>query len=140
MGEARWEHYSHPADMGIRGFGPSKAEAFAQAGLALTAIVTDLQTVQPKRWVEISYQDQDDEFLFVAWLNAIIYQMATQQMLFSRFEVSIDNNQLQAKAWGEKINVKKHSPAVEVKAATFTDLKVKQADDGTWIAQCVVDV
>lgn len=140
MGKTRWEHYSHPADMGIRGFGPSKAEAFAQAALALTAVITDLQTVQPKRRAEISCEDQDDEFLFVAWLNAIIYQMATRQMLFSKFEVRIENNRLQAKAWGEKINVKKHSPAVEVKAATFTDLKVKQKSDGTWIVQCVVDV
>jgi tRNA nucleotidyltransferase (CCA-adding enzyme) len=140
MVETRWEHYSHPADMGIRGFGPSKAEAFAQAALALTAVITDLQTVQPKRRVEITCEDQDDEFLFVAWLNAIIYQMATRQMLFTKFEVSIENQQLRAKAWGEKIDVKKHSPAVEVKAATFTDLKVKQKSDGTWIAQCVVDV
>ncbi len=29
----RWEHLPHEADMGIRGFGATKAEAFEQAAL-----------------------------------------------------------------------------------------------------------
>jgi tRNA nucleotidyltransferase (CCA-adding enzyme) len=29
---------------------------------------------------------------------------------------------------------------VEVKGATFTELKVYQQSDKTWIAQCVIDV
>jgi len=140
MGKMGWEHYSHPADVGIRGFGPTKEQSFAQAALALTAIITDLQTVEPKKTVEITCQEQDDELLFVSWLNALIYEMATRGMLFSKFEVSIKNTQLQAKAWGEKIDIKKHSPAVEVKAATYADLKVQQNKNGNWLVQCIVDV
>ena len=140
MTNAYWEHYSHPADIGIRGFGPSKEEAFTQAALALTAIITDLKTVEPKVEVKISCQDQDDEFLFVDWLNAVIYEMATRQMLFSRFEVGVENERLSARVFGEKIDVKKHSPVVEVKAATYTDLKVGQDKNGDWVVQGVVDV
>jgi tRNA nucleotidyltransferase (CCA-adding enzyme) len=140
MTNAYWEHYSHPADIGIRGFGPSKEEAFTQAALGLTAIIADLKTVEPKVEVKISCQDQDDEFLFVDWLNAVIYEMATRQMLFSRFEVSVENERLLARVFGEKIDVKKHSPVVEVKAATYTDLKVGQDKNGDWVVQCVVDV
>ena len=140
MTNAYWEHYSHPADIGIRGFGPSKEEAFTQAALALTAIIADLKTVEPKVEVKISCQDQDDEFLFVDWLNAVIYEMATRQMLFSRFEVGVENERLSARVFGEKIDVKKHSPVVEVKAATYTDLKVGQDKNGDWVVQCVVDV
>lgn len=140
MERARWDHYPHSADMGIRGFGPSKDEAFAQAALALTAIVAELQTIEPKEPVEIDCEEPDDESLFVSWLNAIIYEMATRQMLFSKFEVRIEDGRLRARAWGEKIDVKKHSPAVEVKAATYTDLKVEQNDSGAWVVQDVVDV
>jgi len=140
MTNAYWEHYSHPADIGIRGFGPSKEEAFTQAALGLTAIIADLKTVEPKVEVKISCQDQDDEFLFVDWLNAVIYEMATRQMLFSRFEVSVENERLSARVFGEKIDVKRHSPVVEVKAATYTDLKVGQDKNGDWVVQCVVDV
>ncbi|MFB0525121.1 MAG: archease [Phycisphaerae bacterium] len=140
MSNAYWQHYSHPADMGIRGIGPTKEQAFGQAALALTAIITHLQTVQPKEAVEISCEEQDDELLFVRWLNALIYEMATRGMLFSKFEVNIANNKLGARAWGEKIDLKKHSPAVEVKAATYADLKVQQNKNGSWLVQCIVDV
>ncbi len=140
MSNAYWEHYQHPADMGIRGFGPSLAEAFEQAALALTAVITDLQTIEPKEKVEINCQEQDNELLFVGWLNALLYEMATRRMLFGRFKVKVENGQLIASAWGEPINVNKHEPVVEVKAATYGDLKVKQDKNGNWMAQCIVDV
>jgi len=38
----RWEHFPHEADIGVRGFGATPAEAFEQAALALTAAVTYL--------------------------------------------------------------------------------------------------
>jgi SHS2 domain-containing protein len=38
---ARWEHYEHDADIGVRGYGATRAQAFEQAALALTAVVTD---------------------------------------------------------------------------------------------------
>jgi SHS2 domain-containing protein len=140
MSRTYWEHYSHPADMGIRGFGATKEEAFSQAAMALTAVITDLKTVEPKEMVEINCHEQDDELLFISWLNALIYEIATRHMLFGKFNISIKDRQLRAKAWGEKINLKKHSPAVEVKAATYADLKVQQDKSGNWLAQCIVDV
>lgn len=140
MSKTCWEHYSHPADMGIRGFGPTKEEAFGQAGLALTAVIVDLQTIEPKEQIEMSCEEQDDELLFVDWLNSLLYEMATRRMLFGKFDISIENGQLQAKAWGEKIDVKKHRPSVEVKAATYADLRVEQNKNGNWLVQCIVDV
>lgn len=135
-----WEHFPHDADIGVRGRGTTKAEAFEQAALALTAVVTDLDKVESKEIVEVSCQAPDDELLFVDWLNALIYEMATRQMLFRHFEVHIEGLQLQARAWGEAVDVPRHQPAVEVKGATYTSLEVRQEQDGTWRAQCVVDV
>ena len=40
MSRAGWEHFPHDADIGVRGFGATCAEAFEQAAVALTAIVT----------------------------------------------------------------------------------------------------
>jgi len=36
--------------------------------------------------------------------------------------------------------VARHQPTVEVKGATYTELKVAQDALGQWVAQCVVDV
>lgn len=76
----------------------------------------------------------------VDWLNAVVYAMATQRMLFGRFLVQLNGSSLQAEAWGEPVDIAKHQPAVEVKGATYTELKISQAANGAWSAQCVVDV
>lgn len=137
---ARWEHFPHQADMGVRGVGPTLAAAFEQAALAMTAIVTDLAGVAPDEAVEIRCEAPDDELLLVDWLNALILEMAARHMLFSRFEVALEGQCLHATAWGEAVDRQKHQPAVEVKGATYTELKVEKSESGRWLAQCVVDV
>lgn len=140
MAQGHWEHYSHPSDVGIRGFGPTQEEAFAQAALAMTAVVADLARIEAKEPVEIVCREEDDELLFFIWLNAVLYEMATRGMLFGRFEVQVVTGGLKATAWGEKVSRDKHDPTVEVKAATYGDLKVVRDAGGDWIAQCIVDV
>jgi SHS2 domain-containing protein len=137
--EPKWEHFAHQADIGIRGIAPSKEQAFEQAALALTAVITDPASVKLQDKVNITCEATDDELLLVNWLSTLLYEMATRKMLFGRFEVFISQNRLSALAWGEKIDVRRHTPAVEIKGATYTELSVKQ-DNNIWIAQCVVDV
>ncbi|HLZ33256.1 MAG TPA: archease [Nitrospira sp.] len=138
--ETHWEHFPHEADMGVRGIGLTKEAAFEGAGLALTAVVTEPESVVATQPVSIACEAPDDELLLVDWLNALVYEMATRKMLFSRFAVRINDHSLQATAWGEPVEVARHQPAVEVKGATYTELAVKQDEQGRWIAQCVVDV
>ena len=138
--EHYWEHFEHGADIGVRGWGTTRAAAFEQAALAMTAVVTDPERVQPVEAVEIACAAPDDELLLVDWLNALIYEMATRRMLFSRFEIDIDDGALRARAWGETLRAEAHDPIVEVKGATYTNVRVEHCDDGRWIAQCVVDV
>lgn len=135
-----WEHFPHQADIGVRGIGSTKEAAFEGAGLALTAVVTDLESVAPTQSVSIACEAPDDELLLVDWLNALVYEMATRRMLFSRFAVRINDHALHATAWGEPIEVARHLPAVEVKGATYTELSVKRDEQDRWIAQCIVDV
>lgn len=135
-----WEHFHHGADIGVRGMGPTKDSAFEQAALALTAVVTDPTAVQCNQEVPIECRAPDDELLLADWLNALIYEMAARRMLFGRFEVELANGRLEARAWGELVDVPRHQPAVEVKGATFTELKVGHLSGGPWVAQCVVDV
>lgn len=125
--------------MGIRGIGRTREEAFAQAALALTAVITDPANVRAVEPVDVAVSAPDDELLLVDWLNALIYEMATRSLLFGRFEVRIDGRDLQGRAWGEPVVDERHQPAVEVKGATYTALRVAQ-EHGEWIAQCVVDV
>jgi SHS2 domain-containing protein len=135
-----WEHFSHQADIGIRGSGATLAEAFEQAAYALTAVITDPESVRTTQAIEIRCEASDPELLLVDWLNALIYEMAVRRMLFSEFRVRINDHRLQATAKGEAIDIRRHQPAVEVKGATLTELKVALNGNGHWSAQCVVDV
>ncbi len=134
-----WEHFQHDADIGVRGWGPSLASAFEQAALALTAIVTEPGGVASAEQVDIVCEAPTPEVLFVDWLNQLVFEMSTRSMLFGRFEVSLDGGQLNARAFGERVDRGRHRPAVEPKGATFTGLRVEALKDG-WVAQCIVDV
>ena len=141
---ARWEHFAHDADMGIRGLGATRDEAFEQAALAMIAVAADLAAVAALEAVSIECAAPDAELLLVDWLNGVIYEMATRRMLFRRFHVRIDEAgpgelRLRAQAWGERIDPARHGVAVEIKGATYTALRVAQ-DGGEWLAQTVVDV
>lgn len=138
--EAHWEHFPHRADIGVRGTGPSLPAAFCQVAIALTAAVTDPAAVAAQVPVKITAEADNAEDLLYDWLNALVFEMATRGMLFGRFEVAIDGGRLTATAWGEPVSVARHQPAVEVKGATYTGLRVAEAETGGWIAECVIDV
>ena len=134
-----WEHFEHKADIGVRGYGNDPAEAFEQAALAMSAIITDLSLIKPSEGIDIACEEADQELLLADWLNAVVYQMSIRMMIFSRFEVRIKDQRLVARIWGEPIDPERHQPAVEIKGATYTELAVYKTQ-GQWIAQCVVDV
>ena len=113
-----WKHFHHEADVGIVGVGATPAEAFSQAGLALTAVITDPQQVRSRDSITLECQDDQLELLFIDWLNALVYEMSTRKMLFGRFDVEIENGHLADRAWGEPVDVARHEPATEIKGAT----------------------
>ena len=137
---ARWEHFPHGADVGVRGIAATREGAFEQAALALTAIVFDPVAVTGNEAVEIVCEAPDAELLLVDWLNALVYEMATRGLLFGRFEVRLDGSRLRATAWGARIDPDSQDLGVEVKGATYTALSVERDARGAWVAQCVVDV
>ena len=134
------EHFHHQADIGVRGIGETIEEAFEEGAAALMAVMCSTEKVEAKEEVIIQCEAEETELLFADWLNSIIYEMDTRKMLFSKFEVKIDDNKLDGRMRGEKINPDKHETAVEVKAATYMMLKVEKNSGGKWIVQCVVDV
>ena len=136
---AHWEHFPHDADVGVRGVGATKAQAFEQAALALTAVVSDLQMIEAQQRIEVECEAPDDELLLADWLNSLVYEMSARKMLFSRFSVQLDGPRLRGEAWGESVDPARHHPAVEIKGATYTALRVAR-EDGEWLAQTVVDV
>ena len=137
--DPRWEHFPHGADIGIRGLGPTIDAAFEQVALALTAVLVDPSRVQTVETVDVSFEAATLDELLYDWIDAIVYEMAMRNMVFSAFGVHIDGTRLTARLFGEPVDRARHEPAIEVKSPTYTELRVVQ-EGARWVAQCVVDV
>ena len=133
-------HFSHGADIGIRAWGPTLAAAYEEAARGMISAVASLGKIDAKQKVSIACEAPDPELLLADWLNAVIYEIDTRDMLFSRFEVVLDGTRLKAALWGEPIEQTRHEAAVDLKGATYTALSVRQEENGCWVAECVVDV
>ena len=134
-----YETFDHEADIGIRGFGGTLAEAFQNAAAALYSVMVTIDRVTPREKRIIAVSAPDRELLFVEWLNALLSLSDIERMVFSKFEVAITGDSLTGTAWGEALDHKRHEAHVEIKGATYHMLKVAEAN-GRFVAQCVVDV
>jgi SHS2 domain-containing protein len=137
--QSGWEHFHHDTEIGVRGIGRNMVEAFEQAAIAITALVCDPRQVRSWREVDVSCRNEDREWLFFDWIDAIVHEMTSRQMLFSEFQVTIHENELKARLHGEPISQVRHHPAVVVKGASVSELLVRHKHD-RWTAQCVVNI
>jgi hypothetical protein len=81
-GEIRsWEHFAHE-DLGARGWEATPADAFAQAALAMTAIVTTPGAIRLASSVAITCEASSLDLLLHKRLKAIVYEMATRGEVF----------------------------------------------------------
>ena len=132
LASVAWEHFAHDADIGVRGWGATPGEAFVQAALAMTAVITDPASGQAGRHgCDRDARRRSLDLLLYRWLNALVYEMATRGLLFGAFEVSIEGTRLMGIARGEKVDRARHAPAVEVKGATLTELAVVEQRPGS---------
>src|SRR5579859_1362124 len=119
---------------------PDLDTLFAEAGSALfSALVDDLSAVEPKERQEIRLKGDDRPFLLFDWLNELLYRFEAKHWLFSRFEVQVKEDGLEAVAWGEPLDRARHELAHEVKAITYHGLRCERDGDG-WIAEVIVDI
>ncbi len=138
------ETFEHKADMGVRGIGRSREEAFAECAKAMFEVMLELESVKALEAVEVETEGNDLEGLLVEWLNELLYLKDRKEMFFSEFEVGSIGEEngkfiLKGTVKGDKIDLAKQNVKVEVKAATYSGLKVEKID-GHWAAECIVDV
>jgi len=106
------------------------------------AMVLDLNSIRKIVMKEINLEADDLEILLFNFLQEIIYYKDTENILFSDFEIELEINEkkkIKAKAYGEKLDPKRHETLVDVKAVTMHLFELKQKN-GIWYARVVLDV
>jgi SHS2 domain-containing protein len=134
-----YEYFEHQADVGIIGYGKTLEEAFVEGAKAMFQVMCEIKNVKAVKKIKIEVEGNDKETMFIEWLNDLLAKKDIEDMFFSEFEVKIDGNKLIGLAKGEKMDLDRHQVKVEVKAATYAQLKVEEVDKG-YKVQCVVDV
>jgi SHS2 domain-containing protein len=127
---SNFELIDHTADVGISAGGDTLNEAFAGAGEGLFSIMADLSKIVEKESREIVVEGPDIEGLLFNWINELLYLFEVEQMLFCRFTVGeLTDNYMRATCFGDKYDPGIHSLKLEVKSATFHQLKVDRANN-----------
>lgn len=131
---------SHTADLGLRIWGGSREELFANAARALTATMVDRRGLRRAASREISVEAPDLEALLVAWLNYLLYLYDVEGFLGRDFTITrLTPEHLSARAWGEPFDPSRHIAKTAVKAATYHRLEITRVDDG-WRATVILDL
>ncbi len=131
---------SHTADVGLRLYGESLAELFANAGRGLYWVMTDRRGIRPLITQEVEEEAPDQGALLVEWLNQLLYLFDTTGFLGKEIEVQeISSNRLRAVLKGEPFDPERHQCNTGIKAATFHNLEVEETAAG-WQATIILDI
>ena len=124
-----FEIIDHTADVGIVAYGADANQTFANAARALFSLITELDDVEEILYRDIELTAPDEESLLIEWLNQLIYLFDTENIVFKRFDVTkLNNTQLKARSYGEKVDSSKHRLKTGIKAATYHMLKIDKGN------------
>jgi SHS2 domain-containing protein len=125
----RFRFLEHTADAYVEAYGTSLEEAFENAALATTDVMTEVEKVEAKDEETFTVVAQDEFALLYSWLEEVLLEFELKGRLYSRFEVSAiektsEGLRLHAKAWGEDYDSEKHPSKVGIKAATYHQMEI----------------
>ena len=126
----------HATDAIIEITAKNLKEAFLVAADAEINLMIDQHTVKETDQREFSANGKDLHYLLFSWLEEIPFVLITQGFAIKRVEIDIQKNKdfkINAKAFGEQLDIKKHNFKVEIKAPTFHDMVIRQDNTGVYM-------
>lgn len=138
MGDPGYELLEHPADVGIRAWGPTFEEAFEQAGWGLIDLL-DVRGQGPGAPKEVRTSSDDRPGLLVDFLNELIFLHETEDVAVSGIRVlALTETTLEAEI--ETVPLHGAPQGTDVKAATYHGIRVERVPDGRVEAVVFLDV
>jgi SHS2 domain-containing protein len=127
-------------DVGIKAYGRSAAEAYANAGTGMYSLITDISGVDELETVSFEVCGDSPEGLLVAYLNELIFRFDAYGFIGRRVETrEIAGRSIRVIVHGEEFDTDRHERRLLIKAATYHNIKVAQAD-GVWEVEVVFDI
>ena len=127
----------HTADCGIRAYGATLSELFANAAAGMFSLITDLDAVKPVGEYEVRVRSKDTEALLFDFLSELLFVHETQKLLLSEFDVRVADLSVDARARGEKIEKGRHPLHLNLKAVTYHGMIV---DEERGVVEVIFDI
>ena len=130
-----YKFLDHATDAIIEVTAKDLKEAFAVAAEAEINLTLDQDKVEEKEERKFSASGKDLRYLLFSWLEEIPFVLITEGFAIKRLEFDIEENNgyvINAVAYGETLDVKKHNFKVEIKAPTFHDMEIRE-DNGVYM-------
>jgi len=127
------------ADVAFEAYGKDLNDLFANSALAMFEVIINTKQIKPKIEKKVKLKGNDLQSLMFNWLNELLIYVDSENLVFSEFDVKINEFELNAVCKGEKIESKKHEIRTAVKAATYHKMEIKKIDN-YWKARVIVDI
>jgi protein archease len=137
---AGWEHFEVEADVGVRGWGATRADAVAQVTLGVFALIVAPAEVEVRERREVRAQADGPEALLVAWIDECLYVHDIEGFVVHEVEMTVCTDTLaHGLLHGEPVDPGRHHLGTVVKGATYHQVALGRRD-GAHEAQIIVDV
>lgn len=132
-----YEEIEHTADVGIRAYGSSLEELFANAARGMFSLITDLEAVRPVGEYTVRVEADDVHALLFDFLSELLFLHQTKNVLLAEFDVRVEGTVVDARVRGESIDRGRHPLRMDVKAVTYHEMIV---DPEKGVLQVIFDI
>jgi len=141
--EPFYKFLDHTADVMFVAKAGTLKELFEQCALATEETMVEVAKVKHKITEKILVEEKTVEQLLFSFLDELVFFKDYKQLMFSKFEIEVSDTpgkcELRCVAHGEKLDLTRHNPKVDVKAVTMHLFKLEQVPSG-WKAQVILDI
>ncbi|MFO7914137.1 MAG: archease [Candidatus Krumholzibacteriales bacterium] len=139
------QEIEHTADMGLKGWGPDLESAFEEVASAMFELMADIEGLEEEFTIQASCEADSVDELLVEFLNTVITGLDLEEALGVKAEVERLRNREGTYFLTSVVHCVKRDNAhgrmlQEVKAATSYGADVRNTEQGSWEAVCVVDM
>jgi SHS2 domain-containing protein len=125
-----WERFAAERDVGVRGWGHTCGEAFAQATLGVFALIVSPEQVDSVEQREVRAQADARERLLVAWIDECLYVHEIEGFVACSVEMTVCTDTLaHGVLHGEVLDPGRHRIGVGLTGAVREGARVEVLDD-----------
>lgn len=130
----KYEFLDHTADVQIHSWGDDLKETFENAAVAMTAYITDISKIDISKKEVIDVEAEDLTGLFYRFLDDVLFLFNAEPYLLSKrvriLQIETESSfKIKAECYGEPFSMDKHAQGTEIKAITYSAMKIINEPD-----------